>query len=102
MKSTTRIAALGFGLALAGGWTLGVSEANAQSPVPNVPAVPSTAPSVLPPRTSTPAIPRTVAAPTYYAQPGVVARVPGRATSKTNYFPARRDLKLYKPWLERR
>jgi hypothetical protein len=102
MKSTTRTAALAFGLAIAGSWSLGASDANAQSPVPNVPRVPVGAPGALPPRASVPATPRYVVAPSYAIQPGTFYRAPGRASNDMNYYPARRDLKLYKPWLDRR
>ncbi len=101
MKSTTRNAALAFGLAIAGGWSLGATEANAQSPVPTVPAVPARTTTALPPRTGVPATPRYSAAPTYYRQPTSTFRTTRSSPSSTNYESARRDLKLYKPWLNR-
>ena len=104
MKSTTRTATLAFGLAIAGSWSLGASDAKAQSTPPSIPTVPARPAYVVPAPTYVPATPRYVGAPmTNYRQPGPVYRVPGRpaTTHNFNYESARRDLKLYKPWLDR-
>ena len=102
MKCTTRTAALAFGLTLAGSWSLGSSTARAQSPYPTVPTRTNYVNAT---RTYIRVAPLYVAVPGYYRREGSVRTSPTRRVayhpSDFNYESARRNLKLYKPWLDR-
>ncbi len=101
MSFLNRNAALALGLAIPGGLSFGTSDARAQYLVPSAP-VPTYYAS--PSRAYVPVVPR-YAAPAYYHQNGFYHPVrDGRGAAFTphyGYEPARRDLKLYKPWLSR-
>ena len=102
MKSTTWAAALAFGLTLAGSRSLGSSTARAQSTAPTVPTRTSFVNAT---RMYVPVAPRYAGTPTYYRRGGLAWTTPARRVARRpmdyNYESARRDLKLYKPWLER-
>jgi hypothetical protein len=102
MKTKPRTAALAFGLALAASCSLGSSTARAQATYPTVPA---RAYYSYPRQTYAPAAPRYVVPRSYYRTTGQVWTAPNRGWTGYNrgynYSPARRGLKLYKPWLSR-